>query len=67
MNHRLDRRLRKLEIKQAAKLDRDREIRIVWVTANRGRGPGLWHESDLSPEERTSMHGLAATPPVVSD
>jgi len=64
MNHRLDGRLRKLENKQAAELDRDREIRLTWVT-NGSRGCGLWHESERSPEERTSRYRPDAQPPPV--
>jgi hypothetical protein len=60
MNHHLDGRLRKLEQKQAEELCRDREIRVIWVTANSSRGPGLWHESELTPEERTSLLCLVA-------
>ncbi len=63
MNHRLDRRLRNLEEKQAAERDCDREIRITWVTANSSRGRGLWQESELAPEERTSRYSLVAQPP----
>ena len=62
MNHRLDRRLRKLEQKQAAELDRDRKITIMWVTENSSHGPGLWHESELSSEERESLDSLVAEP-----
>jgi hypothetical protein len=65
MNHRLDGRLRKLEQAHAAELDRDREIRIMWVTANSSRGPGLWLESELSAEERTSMNSLVTQPPPI--
>jgi hypothetical protein len=62
MNHRLDYRLRKLEQKQAAELDRDRKIMIMWVTENSSHGPGLWHESELSSEERESLDSLVAEP-----
>ena len=62
MNHRLDHRLRKLEQKQAAELDRDRKITIMWVTENSSHGPGLWHESELSSEERESLDSLVAEP-----
>jgi hypothetical protein len=50
MNSDLERRLRKLEARCAEEINRNRDIKIVWVTKRPVSNPRLQDESNAAPD-----------------